>query len=147
MPTAPLAPLTAAAQRRVNASAERLLARAVDLLAAEMPVTPETIRSAGIPVSSGRTMIDAQKFRVNWYGLCRKQLGRIARLVVERNWFAKPVHALNKALYGGGFTFRQPAAVEWTARGSYPFRRIHDDLLDEWLVSDAVVAFWCTDAA
>jgi len=84
-------------------------------------------------------MIDAQKFRINWYGLCRRQLGKIARLVVERNWFARPVHQLNMALYGSGFTFADPKAAAWAAAGSYPFRRIHDDILDEWLVSDAAV--------
>ena len=36
--------LTAAAERRAHASAERLLDKALDLLAADMPVDPDTIR-------------------------------------------------------------------------------------------------------
>jgi hypothetical protein len=132
---------------RVNQSAERLISKAVDLLASGLPLSPDNIRSAGIPFTKGKTMLDAQKFRVNWYGLERKALGRIARLVVERNWFASGVHRINKGLYGSGFRFRNPEAQTWAAAGSYPFKRIHDDILEEWLISDAVVAFWRTDAA
>lgn len=141
-PKKPVPPLPA----RVNRSAERLVSRAIDLLASGVQITPDSIRSAGIPFVRGKTMLDAQKFRVNWYGLERRALGRLARLVIERNWFASTVHKINKGLYGSGFRFRDPAAQAWAADGSYPFKRLHDDLLEEWLVSDAVVAFWRTDA-
>ena len=144
LPATPATPKATPA--RVNKSAERLVAQAIDLLASGMPLTPENIRSAGIPFTRGKTMLDAQKFRVNWYALGRRPLGKIARLVVERNWFAATVHRINKGLYGSGFRFADPAAGQWAAEGSYPFKQIHDDILEEWLVSDAVVAFWRTDA-
>jgi hypothetical protein len=129
-------PLTAAASaRRDSAAAERLLSRAIDLFAAEVPIPPTAITSAGIPISGGKTMMDAQKFRVNWYALERKQLGRIARLVAARNWFAAPVHRLNKCLYGGGFQLKDAAARKWAAEGTYPFKRIHDDILHEYLIA------------
>jgi len=136
----------AAAVRRDSAAAERLLSRAIDLFAAEVPIPPTAITSAGIPISGGKTMMDAQKFRVNWYALERKQLGRIARLVAARNWFAAPVHRLNKCLYGGGFQLKDAAARKWAAEGTYPFKRIHDDILHEYLISGSALAFWRTDA-
>jgi hypothetical protein len=140
-------PLSAAASSRKDAAAaERLLSRAIDMFAAEVPIPPSAITSAGIPISGGKTMMDAQKFRVNWYGLERKQLGRIARLVAARNWFAAPVHRLNKSLYGGGFQLKDPAARKWAALGTYPFKRIHDDILHEYLISGSALAFWRTDA-
>jgi len=40
----PTVTLTAAAQRRAQRRAQRLLGRALDLLAADMPVAPDTIR-------------------------------------------------------------------------------------------------------
>jgi len=122
----------------LSAVAERLLSRAIDLFAAEVPIPPTAITSAGIPISGGKTMMDAQKFRVNWYALVRKQLGRIARLVAARNWFAAPVHRLNKCLYGGGFQLKDAAARKWAAEGTYPFKRIHDDILHEYLISGSV---------
>ena len=83
---------------------------------------------------------------MNWYALERKQLGRIARLVAARNWFAAPVHRLNKCLYGGGFQLKDAAAHKWAAEGTYPFKRIHDDILHEYLISGSALAFWRTDA-
>lgn len=134
------------ARRRANASAERLLDRAISLYAAEMPPPAESIKSAAIPIAGGKTMTDAQKFRVNWYGINRKALQKIARLLVERNWFARPVHRLNMSLYGGGFQFKESDAREWATKGTYPFMRLHDDLLHEYLVNDCALAFWRTDA-
>lgn len=104
-------------------------------------MSQETIRSAGIPVQ-GRTMMDSQKFRVNWYGLSRKVLGRIARLVNERNWFASFIHPANVAIYGEGFMFATPEARAWALSGDYPFESIHNDMVEEWLVSNAVAAYW-----
>ena len=58
-------PLSATASaRRDSAAAERLLSRAIDLFAAEVPIPPTAITSAGIPISGGKTMLNAQKFRV-----------------------------------------------------------------------------------
>lgn len=138
------APLTAAQQDRAHDSARKLVAQAIDLLAAGEPVTPDHLVSAGIPnpVSRGRSMIDAQSFRVNWYQMDRVSLNRISRLVVERNWFAAPVHALNKAIWGAGFGFAEKQATAWAAAGTYPFRRLHADMLEEYLVNDSVCAFW-----
>ena len=160
MPAKPKALPPAPDPKRVNLSAEKLVSQALDLLASEGDTTlyanplysgsnqssPDTVRSAGIPFVRGKTMLDAQKFRVNWYGCERRTLGKIARLVCERNWFASSVLKINKGLYGSGFRFADPAAQAWAATGSYPFKKLHDDLLEEWLVSDAVVAFWRTDS-
>ena len=130
------------------AAAERMISQAITLLAAELPpVPPEAIKSAGIPITGGKSMVDAQRFRVNWYELDRKQLNRIARLMCERNWFAAPVHALRKKMYGGGFRLATQEARDWAASGTYPFKRIHDDLLHEYLVNDAAFCFWRTDVA
>lgn len=134
---------TGGAAVNLSASARELLAQAVSLLAAGHDLTPDLIRSAAIPIPRGKSMLDAQKFRANWYALDRKILGVIARLACQRNWFARPVHELNKSYYGHGFRFDSAAANDWAAAD--PFRRIHDDLLDEYLVSDAVVAFWRSD--
>lgn len=142
-------PLTAAAQNRAHKAAMAVIQESLEILAAGggPSIAADTITSAGIPIAGGRTMVEAQKFRVNWYGLDRKKLAKIARLVTERNWFVAPVHETNKALYGSGFTFATKEARDWVAKGedAYPFRRIQDDLLEEFLVSKAVVAFWRTD--
>jgi hypothetical protein len=139
----------AAVPARVNKSAEKLLSQAIDMMASSggLPLSPDNIRSAALPFTGGKTMLDVQKFRVNWYALERKALGRIARLVVDRNWFASTVHKINKGLYGSGFRFQDPQAQDWAAGGTYPFKRVHDDILEEYLISDSVVAFWRTDAA
>ena len=52
----------------------------------------------------------------------RGQLGKIARLVVERNGFARPVHQLNMALYGSGFTTLEPCARYGANMESSPYR-------------------------
>jgi hypothetical protein len=132
------------AAARAHQSAQKLIAQAIDLLAAGEPVTPDHLVSAGIPnpVARGRSMVDAQKFRVNWYQIDRPSLNRIARLVVERNWFANPCHAINKAVWGAGFSFNSKEARQWVGQSSYPFRRLHDDMLEEYLVNSTVCAFW-----
>ena len=151
MPTAGKRPtpaaLAAAREQRAHVSAVRLLERAVSFLGAQPVTAGEVIdcRGAAISASLGRTMIDAQKFRLNFYALPRKELGAIARLLSERNWFARAVHALRHAVYGAGFALDSAAAVAWVADANYPFQQVHDDLLHEWLVSDNVVALWRTD--
>ena len=60
----PVPLLAGAAARRGSAAAERLLSRGIDLFAAEVPIPPTAITSAGIPISGGRTMMDAQKSSV-----------------------------------------------------------------------------------
>lgn len=137
-------PLTAAQSKRVHDSATKLISHAVDLLASGQTISPEMFTSAAIPIlgGPGRTMMEAQKFRANWYSIDRKVLTRIARLVIQRNWFARPVHTLNKKIHGAGFRFNSPEAREWVKQGDYPFKRVHDDLLDEYLVASSVVAFW-----
>lgn len=130
------------------AAAERMISQAITMLAAELPpVPPEAIKSAGIPITGGKSMVDAQRFRVNWYSLERKQLNRIARLMCQRNWFAAPVHATRKRIYGGGFRLASQEARDWAAAGTYPFKRIHDDLLHEYLINEAAFAFWRTDVS
>jgi hypothetical protein len=137
-------PLTAAQQKRIHASAQALIGQAIDLLAADVPITPETLTSAGIPnpVTAGKSMLDAQKFRLNWYQIERCHLNRIARLLVERNWFAAPVHEANKAIWGAGFHFKGKDAREWVKQSSYPFAKLHSDMLEEYLVNSAVCVFW-----
>ena len=139
------AALAAARDKRAHVSAVRLLERAVSSLGGLPAPDAVDCRGAAIPTSVGRTMIDAQKFRLNFYALSRKELGAIARLLSERNWFARSVHALRHAVYGAGFSFDSAAAVAWVAGTDYPFQQAHDDLLHEWLVSDNVVALWRTD--
>ena len=60
----PVPLLAGAAARRGSAAAERLLSRAIDLFAVEVPIPPTAITSAGIPISGGKTMMDAQKSSV-----------------------------------------------------------------------------------
>lgn len=135
-------------EERAHASAMQLIGQAVDLLASGgNTLTPDGICSAGIPniKTSGKSMIDAQKFRINWYSVERQRLNQIARLMVERNWFVRPVHEINKALYGAGFTFAAKDARDWVEKSPYPVRRIHGDMLHEYLVSSAVCAFWRKD--
>lgn len=136
--------LSAAQETRAHDSAHKLLSQAIDLLASGAPIIPDNLTSAGIPnlVTGGKTMLDAQKFRVNWYQIDRCQLNRIARLVVERNWFAGPVHNINKSLWGAGFRFDGKEAQAWQKTADYPFRRLHDDMLEEYLVNGSVCAFW-----
>jgi hypothetical protein len=138
-------PLHAAKEQRAHDSAQKLIGQAIEMLASSGPMmTADGMVSAAIPnpVSRGRSMIDAQKFRVNWYQIERCHLNRIARLVTERNWFANPVHHINKAIWGAGFHFPSKPAQDWIETGSYPFARIQSDLLEEYLVNNAVCAFW-----
>lgn len=136
--------LSAAKETRAHSSAQKLIAQAIDLLAAGATINPDTLVSAGIPnpVTRGKSMIDAQSFRVNWYQIERCQLNRIARLVVERNWFASPVHAVNKAVWGAGFRFQSKEANDWVKQSSYPFARLHNDMLEEYLINNTVCALW-----
>ncbi len=140
-------PLTAAQEKRAHTSAQKLIGQAIDMLAAGPPITPENLTSAGIPnpVTRGRSMVDAQQFRVNWYQIERCHLNRIARLVTERNWFASPVHAINKSVWGAGFRFDSKEANDFVKSGTYPFARLHADMLEEYLVNNAVCAFWRKD--
>ena len=144
MPAKPKALPPAPDPKRVNLSAEKLVSQALDLLASEGDTTlyanplyngsnqssPDTVRSAGIPFVRGKTMLDAQKFRVNWYGCERRTLGKITRLVCERNWFASSVLKINKGLYGSGFRFADPAAQAWEIFNSPSFKKNFPDAPD-----------------
>ena len=131
-------------ETRIHNSAVDILNRAVDLLAAHQTIHPDELVSAAIPnpVTGGRSMLDAQKFRINWYQIDRKVLNRVARLLSERNWFCEPLHTLDMALYGAGFSFATKEAAAWAKESKYPFHQVHDNLLEEYLVNDCVCAFW-----
>lgn len=134
-------------ERRVHKSAVDILNKAVDILAAGGNIHPDDLVSAAIPnpVSGGRSMLDAQKFRMNWYQCDRKVLNRVSRMLNERNWFCQPVHEMNMAIYGAGFQIGEDAS-KWAKDSRFPFHQIHNDLLEEYLVNDCVCAFWKKEA-
>jgi hypothetical protein len=145
-----LAALQAAATRRANDEADHVQAEAL-LLQASNFSGYESAGGAALPVGGGRSMIDVQGYRRNFYRLGFVNCCKMARLQAERNWFARPVVERNIALFGDGFRFNSPEAREWatdeeTGLWRYPFQRIHDDALREWFTTTNVVALWRRDA-
>lgn len=96
--------------------------------------------AAGLPVSEGMTMVDAQKFRTNFYKATPAKLHRLARLLSERNWFFQPVCEMRRAVYGADFRF--DGQREWMEDSGYDFDTPHDDALIEYLRAGSVVALW-----
>lgn len=143
---------SAAAEMRANAAAQKtiveLMPQVLDLLAgAPGPqLGMGNVSSVALPVGRGQTMVAALKNRPNWYALGRREIGRLARLLAERNWFIRGVCEARLAVYGHGFRFASDEANAWAGQGSYPFQKVQDDMIQEWLVSKAIVAYWRRDS-
>lgn len=154
MPPAPKKPQSAAARahaaelRATNAAAklvtELMPQVTAELAAASGPVMPGmgNTNCIALPVAGQQTMVAALRNRPNWYAIPRKDIGQLARLVSERNWFVRKVNTGRLAVYAMGFRFAGEQAQSWATSGSYPFRQMQEDMVCEWLVSDAVVAWW-----
>lgn len=102
--------------------------------------------TVALPVGSRQTLIGALRNRPNWYAMARREIDRVARIVTERNWFVRHVHAMRLAVYSHGFKFNSEEARAWAGQGSYPFRKIAKDMVDEWLHSRAVIVWWRKDS-
>jgi|GEM_PF-3541877 len=142
-----VAAFNAAATRRANDEAEFISSEAA--LMASAPFTnSDGCCSAALPrTGRGRSMVEAQSYRVNFYGLPVDELCRFARVQARRNWFARPVIKKNMEIFGDGFRVVGEGVDEWlhnerTGLPRYPFRRVHDDALREWLTTSNIVAFW-----
>lgn len=136
----------AAAEMRANAAAQKtisdLMPDVISILGASpAPGMPEHA-SVALPVGTGQTLIGALRNRPNWYAMARREIDRVARIVTERNWFTRPVHAMRLAVYSHGFQFSSAEARAWAGQGTYPFRKVAKDMIDEWLVSRAVIVWW-----
>lgn len=143
MPPVPRKPATKA---QINKAAQNLAASMLDSemqirAAGEMGLGVPCI-SAGLPMGVGMSMLDAQRFRSNFYKAKPSTLFALARLMAERNWFIRPVLDFRQAVYGAGFTFANPETREWAKTSGYDFKAVHKDLLIECLRSDSVVALW-----
>ncbi len=146
-----LAALQAASTRRANEEAAHVVEESL-LLQASYLNSMESAGGAALPVGGGRSMIDVQKYRRNFYRLGFINCCKMARLQVERNWFARPVTERNLAIFGDGFRFNTKDARDFavdpdTGLWRYPFQRIHDDALREWFTTSNIVALWRRDSA
>ncbi len=148
-PKKPPTARAAAAELRATESARQslseLLPRAIELLgAAPAGYGPELSgeQCVSLPLAGRQTLIGALKVRPNWYGIARKEIDKLARLVVERNWFARGIHEQRLNVYSHGFRFTTPEAREWAGKGTYPFERYQKDMIEEWLVSRNLVVWW-----
>lgn len=133
------------AAQKADEAAREIIGEVVNILGSHQMWGDGECYSAGIPVSAGRSMLDAQKFRLNWYLLRRRELGKISRLLTERNWFVEPVTKMRHSIISYGFRFDTKEAREWAQadkENPYDFQAVHDDLLHEYLVSTNVVAIW-----
>lgn len=143
---------SAAAEMRATAAAQKtiveLMPQVLDLLAgAPHPqLGVGHTSSVALPVGRGQTMVAALKNRPNWYALGRREIGRLARLLAERNWFIRGVSEARLAVYGHGFRFVSDEANLWAGQGTYPFAQVQDDMIQEWLVSKSIVAYWRKDS-
>jgi hypothetical protein len=98
--------------------------------------------TVALPIGSRQTVISALRNRPNWYEITRREIDSLARLMVERNWFARPVHRARCTVYGFGFSFENAEVNKWAIKGGNPFNRIHDDMIEEWSISESIVAWW-----
>lgn len=96
-----------------------------------------------MPGARGRTALSLQKFRIDWESLGRASLCEVATFLAERHWFIRPVVDLNTDLYGLGFRFREVEGRDFQKiHRAYPFRRIHKDLLRDFMANQSAVAIW-----
>ncbi len=108
--------------------------------------------AVALPVGGQQTLIGALKTRPNWYLMPRRDIDGLARLVTERNWFARTVHQMRLAVYSQGFRFTTKEARDWAApegvidRPLYDFRKSQKDMIEEWLISSAIIVWWRKDA-
>jgi len=138
----------AAAELRATEAARQslseLLPRAIELMGSVPGYGPDLsgAQCVSLPLAGGQTVIGALKARPNWYLIARKEIDRLARLVVERNWFARSIHEQRVNVYSHGFRFTTAEANEWAAGGVYPFATYQQDMIQEWLVSRNLVVWW-----
>jgi hypothetical protein len=151
MPTPPKKPNPAPAAAGMSAAESarqalsELLPRAIELLgSAPGCYGPELSGEmcVSLPLAGRQTLIGALRNRPNWYLVARKEIDKLARLVVERNWFARSIHEQRLNVYSHGFRFTTKEAREWAGKGTYPFVRYQKDMIEEWLVSRNLVVWW-----
>lgn len=154
MPPPPKKPKSAAAREqaaevRATAAAQKIIFSHLPQVMAElsasgspmMPVSGNHMTIA-LPVAGQQTMVAALRNRPNWYAMPRKHVGQLARLVSKRNWFVRKVLAGRFSVYSMGFRFAGEEAQAWAESGTYDFAQMQEDMILEWLVSDAVVGWW-----
>jgi hypothetical protein len=115
-----------------------------------LPMLPGNSTIA-LPLGSQQTLIGALKTRPNWYTIARRDIDALARLVVERNWFARTVHRARVGVYSYGFQFSTKEARDWAApqpgaERQYPFRAYQEDMIEEWHVSRCIIVWWRKDS-
>ena len=153
MPPPPKKPQSAAAREqaelRASAAAHKIINQHLPQVMAELaahggPMQPMAggHLTIALPVAGQQTMVAALKNRPNWYAMPRKQVGQLARLLSERNWFVRKVLAGRFSVYSMGFRFAGEEAQSWAESGTYDFAQMQEDMVIEWLVSDAVVGWW-----
>lgn len=154
MPPPPKKPKSAAAREqaaelRASAAAQKVICTHLPQVMAELsaaggPMMPSAggHMTIALPVAGQQTMVAALRNRPNWYAMPRKHIGQLARLVSERNWFVRKVLAGRLGVYSMGFRFAGDDAQAWAESGTYDFAQMQEDMILEWLVSDAVVAWW-----
>lgn len=88
----------------------------------------------------GRTMIDMQKGRNNYYTMDGRTQASVARRMAARNWFLRPVLALRHASQVDGF---MAVAGDGTdMKEQYDFRSLVHDIVHENLITSNVVCLW-----
>lgn len=133
----------AAATARLEAAAREVVRDALPELQVALHAAADGSRETiAIPVAGRRTVLAAIKTRPNWYEISRRDIDAMARVVIERNWFAASVHELRCAVYNAGFRFASAETREWVEEGGYDFAEVASDMIHEWNVSHAIVAWW-----
>lgn len=136
----------AAVEMRAVVAAQKIIEghmpQVISILGSAPTPGTEEHATVALPVGTRQTLIGALRNRPNWYAMARRDIDRVARIVTERNWFARPVHAMRLGVYSHGFKFSTQEARDWAGQGTYPFRKHAKDMIDEWLHSRAVIVWW-----
>ena len=93
-----------------------------------------------IAPKGGRTMIDMQKFRNNYYTMDGRDQASICRRMVERSWFLRHVIPLRHACQTDGF--RAVDSDSLSMEEQYDFASLVSDVMWEDLITSNVVCMW-----
>jgi hypothetical protein len=137
----------ALASRYAQEEAEFIAGEAAIMASSPMDLSCGDLCGVALTGGTGRSMMEIQKFRRNFYGETPRNLFRFARLQAERNWFVRPVVEDTLAIFNHGFDVQGAEAKKWlrdtrTNLPKLPLARIAREAMYEYLVNTNVVAMW-----
>ncbi len=122
---------------------------AVSLMAKGAESKPGTFMPTGNTSVQQNPLLRGQTYRTAWASMLPKDLRGLSRLLSSFHWFVSGVVDTRFKAITMGFRFRD-SVQKWVDEeagdekllSKYPFKKVADDVVREFLINDVCVAFW-----